>query len=154
MKNLPKHNKLSLGLISGLVEGQFVFLEKKISISNVVLFSMKQWQTQSILIQCKDSQFSSNQFFANKKKKRQIKWNLSFTFLCELYLISVRRHFYKCISTLAPTHFLLLLLLITFFVYYNVDIIIVMKEKKGKNWQKILLYKDIILDLANVLCKM
>ena len=69
MKNLPKHNKLSLGLISGLVEGQFVFLEKKISISNVVLFSMKQWQTQSILIQCKDSQFSSNQFFANKKKR-------------------------------------------------------------------------------------
>ena len=96
---------------------------------------MKQRQTQSILIQCKDWQFSSNQFFANKKK-RQIKWNLSFTFLCELYLISVRRHFYKCISTLAPTHFLLLLLLITFFVYYNVDIIIVMKEKKGKNWQK------------------
>ena len=69
MKNLPKHNKLSLGLISGLVEGQFVFSEKKISISNVVLFSMKQWQTQSILIQCKDSQFSSNQFFANKKKE-------------------------------------------------------------------------------------
>ena len=69
--------------------------------------SSKHWKTWSILIQCTDRQFSSNHIFCHYRKMKQIKRNLSFTFLCELYLISVRRHFYKCISTLAPTHFLL-----------------------------------------------